>query len=393
MDAEAIGINVGQGLEEIHALHLILHFLGAEVAVGGLLELAASVATATVVEDEDDESLLRHVGLPTAQAIVPIGVDVARHGASVNVNDGGILLRGVEVGGFYQAIVKIRATVGGLDRSGGDLRLGVVLPRVFGGEVTRALVGLQVDKVDVTRHRWLGVVVDDPSSVGREGAVVEAAWGDDVGVHAATVVEQCALARGDVHGVEIALDWATLGREDDGAFPRLIEAEQVINDEVAAGQLTQHLALGVEEVEVVVAVLLALDDELVGVPRQEGHGGVRSDILLVMLGVERGTFVARHGVVSVERHLVLLAVELLEVNGLAVGAPADVDEVAVFGAARLEVDRLVGLYVVDTDGHFVGGASGHGILLRSEYGHAIWIHVDEGIIGHHRLVHAIEGEA
>ena len=222
---------------------------------------------------------------------------------------------------------------------------------------------------------------------------MEAAWGNDVGVYPTTVVEQCALARGNVHGVEVALYRAAFGRKNDGAFSRLVETKQVINDEVSACQLTQHLALGVEEVEVVVAVLLALDDELVGVPRQEGHGGVRGDILLVALGVECGTFVARHGVVSVERHLVLLAVELLEVNGLAVGAPADVDEVAVFGAAHLEVDRLVGLHVIDADSHFVGGASGHGILLRSEYGHAIRIHVDEGIIGHHRLVHTIEGKA
>ena len=64
VDAEAVGIDVGQRLQVADTLHLVLHLHLSQLPEGGLLEVAATVLGASVVEDEDDVALLGHIGLP-----------------------------------------------------------------------------------------------------------------------------------------------------------------------------------------------------------------------------------------------------------------------------------------------------------------------------------------
>ena len=56
--ADAVGIDVGQGLQPVDAHHLVAHLELAALAVDALLEGLATVGGATVVEGEDEEAFL-----------------------------------------------------------------------------------------------------------------------------------------------------------------------------------------------------------------------------------------------------------------------------------------------------------------------------------------------
>ena len=68
---KSVGIDIRQRLEIIHTLHLVEHLHLAELVPCGLLKLQSAVFAATVVEDEDDISLLCHVCLPRAAIPMP----------------------------------------------------------------------------------------------------------------------------------------------------------------------------------------------------------------------------------------------------------------------------------------------------------------------------------
>ena len=61
-----------------------------------------------------------------------------------------------------------------------------------------------------------------------------------------------------------------IGANDDAALCG-VESEEVEHFKLALRELAEHLAVGVEEVEVVEAIALALVDELVIIPREEGE--------------------------------------------------------------------------------------------------------------------------
>ena len=94
-----------------------------------------------------------------------------------------------------------------------------------------------------------------------------------VAVQSSAVVEQLAFAGGYVNGKEVVLDVSTFGRENDGTLFGHVESHEVDDHPVAVGQLFQLFTLSVEQVEVVKTVFLALQDEFLAVPRQEGDGG------------------------------------------------------------------------------------------------------------------------
>ena len=209
---------------------------------------------------------------------------------------------------------------------------------------------------------------------------------------ALAIVEQGTLAALDAHLPGVALYGAALVAADDDALVLRVEAHDIHHHPLALSELAQLITLGVEEVEVVVAVLLALQDKLAVVPREEQDGALRLHVLLVGLAVELADAFACGCVVAHEAAIVLVAVELKHIDGLRVGAPRYVGEVAVLGIASLEVECLAGCHVVYAHGHLMRCLAGHGILVGlvgGDTGEEVHLR----IVGHHALVHAVEGEA
>ena len=140
-----------------------------------------------------------------------------------------------------------------------------------------------------------------------------------------------------------------------------------------------------------VAVTARLPDELLITPRDEAHGPLGLDVLIVVLREEGLDVVARSRVVGLEVHVILLTVDLGDIDRLAVGSPRDIRQVLLLRLTRLDIGGLPRSHVIDPEGHVVAGHTGHGIvelLLRSLAGIGMY----EGIGGDHALIHAIEGQ-
>ena len=89
--------------------------------------------------------------------------------------------------------------------------------------------------------------------------------------------------------------------------------------------------------------------------------------------------------------MVLVAVQLDDVDVLFIGRPADVGEITVGRVACLQVNDFSGFYLIYAYGHFMAGHARHRIFVRFKSGDAgrgIYLRV----IGHHALVHAVEGQ-
>ena len=141
----------------------------------------------------------------------------------------------------------------------------------------------------------------------------------------------------------------------------------------------------------VVAVALALEYELRVVPGEEQDGVERLDVFRAGLTVEFGQPVAGCCIVGDESAVVLGAVQLEHVEGLGIGTPGNVGEVSVGGVASVQIVGLLCLQVVDADGDLVAGHAGHRVLV-GDVGGLPWEDVDLRVVGHHRLVHAVEGK-
>ena len=156
------------------------------------------------------------------------------------------------------------------------------------------------------------------------------------------------------------------------------------------------------EVKVVVAILAALHDEAAVVPRQELDWVTRLYILLIGLAIELAGLLASLCAVGSEATVILVAVQLKHVDGLAVRAPCDVGEVAVCRVASLQIDGLACHAVEHAHSYLVRCLACHRILVWCRLGAAGFclrmievinlrdIHL--WIISHHALIHAVEGE-
>ena len=384
--ADAGGVDEGEGREVFDALHLIGHLDAAEVAVGATFEFETAVARSAVVENEEDVVAVGHVVFPRAGLVVPRLLDVGGVGAAVDVDDGGILLVGIEVDGLDESVVEGRFAVGGQDASAFDAGHGELSPGVSGFEQAKGFA------------RALGAAHNDVA-VGagrRPGVAQQGTARRELGaVHAYAVVEEGATPGFEIDGIEVLANVSALVAADDDAAGAGVETEEFEHLKLTGSELLEQLAFGVEEVEVVEAVALALVDELVFVPRQERERVLGFDETLVGFGVEHPESRAGVGVVGDEVAALLRTRHFHDVEAVAVGAPTEVGEVAIGGIAEIEPDGAIVLRIEDADGDLMRGHARHGVLLGRGLGDAHGrghVDVDERIVGDHALVHAIEGE-
>ena len=182
-----------------------------------------------------------------------------------------------------------------------------------------------------------------------------------------------------------------VGLENDGLL-LLVEAQHLHHDPFALGDLLQFFAVGIKEVKVVIAVLLTLHDELRFIPGQELD---RMQGLYVFVGglpIEFCKLFACCGIIRYQPAVVLAAIQLEHIDGLAVRAPGDIREIAVCRIASLQVDGLIGLQVIDPHRHFVRGHSRHRVFVGF-IGGAAREDIHLRIVCHHALVHAVEGQS
>ena len=139
----------------------------------------------------------------------------------------------------------------------------------------------------------------------------------------------------------------------------------------------------------VVAVALALHQKLVVVPRQEHDGVQRLYIFLACLAVNLFALFSAQCVVGNQAAVVLVAVQLEHIDALAVGRPCDVGEIAVGRVAGIQIDDVFRGRVVDAHRHLVRCLTCHRVFVGLACGFARE-DVDLRVVGHHRLVHAIE---
>ena len=88
-----------------------------------LLEGSTTVRRATTVNSEDDEALRSHIKVPAKATSVEAVLHELCVWAIVDVDDGRILLRWIEVRRLQQAVVQVGHTIGSLDRPEGNLRI------------------------------------------------------------------------------------------------------------------------------------------------------------------------------------------------------------------------------------------------------------------------------
>ena len=89
--------------------------------------------------------------------------------------------------------------------------------------------------------------------------------------------------------------------------------------------------------------------------------------------------------------MILVTVQFDDINMLFIGRPADIGKITVGRVTCLQVNYFSSLYIVYSYRHLVAGHSCHRIFVRFKSGDAgrgIYLRV----IGHHALVHAVEGQ-
>ena len=307
--ADAGGVDEGEGREVFDTLHLIGHLDATEVAVGATFEFETAVARSAIVENEEDVVAVGHVVFPRAGLVVPRLLDVGGVGTAVDVDDGGILLVGIEVDGLDESVVERRFAVGGQDAPAFDAGHGELSPGVGGFEQAKGFT------------RVLGAANNDVAVGGgrRPGVAQQGTARRELGaVHAYAVVEEGATTGFEIDGVEVLANVSALVAADDDAAGAGVETEEFEHFKLTGGELLEQLAFGVEEVEVVEAVALALVDELVVIPRQESEGILRFYKSLVSFCVECLETLAGGGIVSHEVATLLTARHLHNVEGFSV---------------------------------------------------------------------------
>lgn len=121
-------------------------------------------------------------------------------------------------------------------------------------------------------------------------------------------------------------------------------------------------------------------------------GGLqRLDVLLIVLGEHGALGHAGGGIVAHHAQVLRGPVDVRHEQVLLVGLPADVREVLVQGLTRLQEHRVARSHVMHADGHVVTGLPRHRVADGLE-GAGLGADVLQHVGGHHRFIHAVEGE-
>ena len=220
-----------------------------------------------------------------------------------------------------------------------------------------------------------------------------AVFGEHGAVHSFSIVEGSSSAVVETYAVQIVLYGRCPGSIDDNAASCDIEAQKVDDDALVPLGDTSEGAPFTEavEIEIVVSGLLAPVDKLVTVPWQEGHGVLWLDVLGMADLHELSLELAGLGIKLEESGMVLVAVDIVEQDMLAVGRPADAGIVLVRVVAGLKPYCAVAAQIVDAHAHLVACLAGHRVLDGLDSGDA-GADVYERVVGYHRLVHTVEAE-
>ena len=103
----------------------------------------------------------------------------------------------------------------------------------------------------------------------------------------------------------------------------------------------------------IVAVALALHDELVCVPWQKLYGMQGFYVFVAGLSQQLCLFSSRCRIVADQTAVVLIAVQFEHINVLAVWTPCYVGEITVCRVTCLQVDGRLCIQVINTNGHLV----------------------------------------
>ena len=275
--------------------------------------------------------------------------------STIYIYNGRILLVWIEVYRLHHSPVEVCFAIGSLDGTAAVLRHIVAFPWVLGCEVGGALAVLGVYEGNLARNGRSRVVVEDILSVlAQSGAVPSLA----------AIIYQRTLAGFCIYGKDVSLDRRFLVGCDDDTLALGVETEHFHHFPFAGSQLLDFerfrvaghaasvLAQGAE-IEVVVAILAALHDKTVVVPRQELDRMTWFYIFLIGLAIEFACLLAGFCVVGSQTAVVLVAVQFEHIDGLAVRTPCDVGEVAVGWIASLQIDGLAGHAVEHAYGYLV----------------------------------------
>ena len=208
--------------------------------------------------------------------------------------------------------------------------------------------------------------------------------------------QQSHLTAGQVHSVGGAACGLVFVGIDKEVLALGVEAYNAFHFIVALGHLAQQLTVGIVEIEVLVAVAHTVPQELVSVVGQKHHGVAGFHIARVGLLKEHRVKLAVGHIIAFQPHVVLPAINLGDIKILLVGVPADVGEVILaflhgFVAAGVEIQHRTLGSVIDAHCHLMALHAGHGVFERLLTGNAGG-GVHQGVVGHHRLVHAVKGQ-
>ena len=68
---QTVGVDIGQGAQEVNTFHLVAHFFGTELAEGDVFKITSAFIATSVVEHEYHVAQLGHVEFPSAGHVVP----------------------------------------------------------------------------------------------------------------------------------------------------------------------------------------------------------------------------------------------------------------------------------------------------------------------------------
>ena len=175
------------------------------------------------------------------------------------------------------------------------------------------------------------------------------------------VVEAFFLLALKVNCIEVGIDCAALVAAEIDFLVFLVDTADIDNIVVASSDLTNQLAVHTIEVNMVVAVTLACDEERLAIGQEAPSVG-HLDVGLVLFGVER-TNLARRGVGSQQLHTVLQTVHTHKSQNVGIFGPLHTRQVLVVLATRFQTHGRAVLEAVYVDINHRVVLAGLGILV------------------------------